>query len=124
MAKKKISSPSTVATTKEPLSARFYATSKGNEPVRAWLKELSDAERKIIGDDIRTVQVGWPLGMPLVEKLEKDLWEVRSKTPDGWARTLFTVVDEEMVLLHGFMKKTNKIPQQDLELARERMKKI
>jgi len=51
----------------------FYKTATGNEPVRDWLKSLSHDEKKIIGQDVKTVQYGWPLGMPLVRKLDKDL---------------------------------------------------
>ena len=61
------------------LAVRFFRTTQGNEPVREWLKELPVAERKAIGDEIRTVQLGWPLGMPVVRKLDSGLWEVRIK---------------------------------------------
>lgn len=47
------------------LPVRFFRTDAGNEPVREWLKSLSSDDRKVIGDDIRTVQFGWPVGMPL-----------------------------------------------------------
>jgi phage-related protein len=59
-----------------PLQVVFYQTAAGREPVREWLKSLPTAERKIIGEDIKTVQYGFPLGMPLVRKLKPDLWEV------------------------------------------------
>jgi hypothetical protein len=59
------------------LDVRFFASDGGNEPVREWLKSLQGSERRTIGEDIKTVQFGWPLGMPLVRKLAKDLWEVR-----------------------------------------------
>jgi phage-related protein len=65
--------------------------------------------RKAIGDDIRTVQFGWPVGIPLVEKLEANLWEVRIKLADGIARALFAIHDDEAILLHGFVK-TRTIP--------------
>ena len=60
------------------LQVRFYRTAVGNEPVREWLSELAPNDRKAIGKDIKTVQFSWPLGMPLVRKLEAGLWEVRS----------------------------------------------
>ena len=82
----------------------------------------SGAHKKAIGEDIKTVQFGWPLGMPLVEKLEPYLWEVRSKMPDGIARVLFTVDGNTMILLNGFVKKTRKIPQKEINLARSRLK--
>ena len=103
------------------LDVVFFRTSSGAEPVRKWLKSLSSPEKKRIGEDIKTVQFGWPLGMPLVEKLEPYLWEVRTTMPDGIARVLFTVDGAIMVLLHGFIKKTRKIPRKDLDTARTRL---
>ena len=76
----------------------------------------------MIGEDIKTVQFGWPLGMPLVEKIKPFLWEVRSKVPNGIARTLFTVDGGSMILLHGFVKKTSKIPKNELDIALSRLR--
>ncbi len=106
------------------LEVRFFKTEAGNEPVREWLKELSATDRKVIGEDIKTVQFGWPLGMPLVRKMEKDIWEVRIHLQSRIARILFTVVQSVMVLLHGFIKKTQSTPKEDLELARNRIKQL
>ena len=104
------------------LDVRFFKTEGGTEPVRDWLRELSATDRKTIGEDIKTVQFGWPLGMPLVEKIEPYLWEVRTKVPDGITRVLFTVDGRLMILLHGFIKKTRKIPQSELNTARSRLR--
>lgn len=107
------------------LTVRFYCSSAGKEPVREWLKDdLSIDARKAIGADIKTVQFGWPMGMPVVRKMEADLWEVRSVIPGGIARVLFTLVGSSMVLLHGFVKKSGSTPKNDLELARSRMKEV
>lgn len=103
---------------------RFFRTTQGNEPVRDWLKALAAPDRKTIGEDIKTVQFGWPLGMPVVRKLAADLWEVRSDINDGIARTLFTVQGETMVLFHGFVKKSQKMPATDLDLAKRRLKQL
>ena len=92
------------------LKVVFYRSERGNEPVREWLKSLSLDEKRIIGEDIKTVQFGWPLGMPVVRKMEPGLWEVRSRLPGRIARVLFTVKDGMMVLLHGFIKKSDKTP--------------
>jgi phage-related protein len=73
------------------LTVVFFRTEAGAEPVRKWLKSLTADHKKAIGEDIKAVQFGWPLGMPLVEKVEPYLWEVRSKVPDGISRVLFTV---------------------------------
>ena len=105
---------------KQKLPVRFFRTASGGEPVRKWLKELSKQERKAIGDDIRTLQFAWPVGMPLVRKLEDGLWEVRTDFPNRIARVLFTVVAGEAVLLHGFVKQSRKTPQADLQTARKR----
>ena len=103
------------------LSVAFFRTASGNEPVREWIKSLSREERRVIGEDIKTVQFGWPLGMPLVRKLDKGLWEVRSRLRDRIARVIFTTEEGRMILLHGFIKKSQKTPQEDLELARTRL---
>lgn len=102
----------------------FYRTTSGNEPVREWLKSLPSEDRKIIGDDLKTAQYGWPLGMPLIRKLEAGLWEVRCRLQDRIARVIFTVESDTMVLLHGFIKKSQKTPRQDLQLARQRLQSL
>jgi phage-related protein len=107
------------------LGARFFRSDAGNEPVREWLKSLAPADRKLIGDDIRTVQFGWPVGMPLTRSLGGKLHEVR--TPLGGnriARVIFVVLNAEAVLLHGFIKKSQKTTKSDLALARERLKRL
>lgn len=109
---------------KPQLHVVFYRTSAGNEPVREWLKALSPEDRKAIGDDLKTAQFGWPLGMPLIRKMEPGLWEVRSRLQNGTARVIFTVSGEMMVLLHGFIKKSEKTPVQELQLARQRLRSL
>jgi phage-related protein len=79
-------------------------------------------DRKSIGEDIKTVQFGWPLGMPLVRKLDKELWEVRIHLEGRIARVLFTIVAGKIVLLHGFIKKSQATPKTDLDLAKDRMR--
>jgi phage-related protein len=106
------------------LEVRFFQTAAGKEPVREWLKELVKEDRQSIGEDIKTAQFGWPLGMPLVRKLEKNLWEVRTPITDGIARVIFTVIGNQMVLLHGFIKKSQKTPKNELETARKRLKLV
>ena len=106
------------------LNVVFYRTSSGNEPVREWLKNLTREEKKIIGEDIKTVQFGWPLGMPLIRKLESNLWEVRSHLKNRIARVLFTIIDGNMVLVHGFIKKSQKTSLDDINLAKKRITEI
>ena len=105
-----------------PLAVVFFRTEAGNEPVREWLKSLPKAECKLIGADILRVQYAWPVGKPLVDSLGEGLWEIRSRLENRIARTLFAVVDEEIVLLHGFIKKQQKTPEDQLKLARKRQK--
>src|SRR5277367_4735601 len=105
------------------LPAFFYALPSGREPVREWLKGLEAEDRKVIGEDIKDVEFSWPIGMPLVGSLGRELWEVRSSLPRGRiARVLFCVERESMVLLHGFIKKTQKTPKRDIDLAIKRKK--
>lgn len=103
-----------------PLRIRFFKTEAGNEPVRDWLRELPAAEKKTIGADILVVQWKWPVGKPLVDSLGKGLWEVRSSLEDRIARVFFIVVDQEIILLHGIIKKARKAPKSALDLARGR----
>jgi phage-related protein len=100
-----------------PVALHFYAESSGKEPVREWLLELDHESRKKIGQDIMVVQFRWPLGMPLVKHLGKGLWEVRSNIHNGTARVIFMFADEALILLHGFIKKTQKTPLREIELA-------
>lgn len=99
----------------------FYATAAGRRPVREWLLDLSKNDRRVIGKDIQKVEFGWPIGMPYCRPLGHGLWEVRSDLAGGRiARVIFCILRGEMVLLHGFEKKTQKTPLHDIELARKR----
>ncbi len=109
------------------LPARFYRTAGGSEPVRDWLKALSRDDKRILGQDIATVEFGWPVGMPHCRSLtsRRGLWEVRSTlTGNRIARVLFCIYREQMVLLHSFIKKTQHTPDGDLDLAMKRMKEL
>lgn len=102
------------------LPAVFFRTETGREPAREWLQDLPKEERKVIGVDIMTVQFRWPLGMPLVRNLGSGIYEIRSRLPTRIARTLFFEHTGEIVLLHGFIKKTKKTPKEDRALALQR----
>ena len=106
------------------LEVKFFANLLGTEPVRDWLKSLTALDRKTIGEDIKTVQLGWPLGMPLVRHLGGGLWEVRTRLDNRIARVLFVLSGSKMVLLHGFIKKQKATPKPDIDLAKERMKEL
>jgi phage-related protein len=103
----------------------FYRSATGAEPVREWLRSLPAEDRRVIGGDLATLQVGWPIGMPLCRSLGGGLWELRSNLPSKRiARVLFFAADDKLGLVHGFVKKTQKTPSQDLSLARKRMKEM
>jgi len=103
----------------------FYRTATGVEPVREWLRGLPDDDRREIGFDLATVQVGWPVGMPLCRPLGDGIWEVRSSLPSRRiARILFFVHEGQIGIVHGFIKKTMKTPPDEIELARKRMKEM
>ena len=103
------------------ITATFFATENGTEPVRDWLKSLPREDQKRIGDDIRTVEFGWPIGMPVCRALGKGLYEVRTNLKNRIARVFFTIDGDEMVLLHGFIKKSQATPDAELTLARNRL---
>ena len=103
------------------LKVYFFQTDSKKEPVREWLKDLPREDCKTIGADIKLVQFRWPLGLPLVRKMETDLWEIRCKLQHGnIARIFFSIYQKQMILLHGFIKKSQKTPKIALELARTR----
>ncbi len=105
------------------ISAVFYLSPKGNEPVRDWLLKLDRDDRKIVGKDIQKVEFGWPIGMPYSRPLGRGVYEVRSDLSDSRiSRVIFFIYSNRMVLLHGFVKKTRKTPKPDLDLAMKRKK--
>lgn len=107
------------------LPASFFESANGNEPVRDWLLGLGEESRRIVGRDIATVEFGWPVGMPLSRHLGGGLHEIRSNVTDKRiARVIFVVHKGRMVLLHGFIKKSQKTPKADLDLAKQRAKEI
>ena len=112
---------------KKIFQAVFYTSLTGKEPVRDWLLELEKADRKTIGEDIATLEFSWPIGKPKCSSMKGTggLYEVRSNISDGRiARVLFVLIENQMVLLHGFIKKTQKTPSKDLNLAIKRMKEV
>ncbi len=102
----------------------FYRNKNGIEPVKEWLLSIDSKDRSKIGADLKTVEYGFPIGMPVCKKLDSNLYEVRTNLKDKIARVLFCIGDGKMILLHGFIKKTQKTPAKDLDLARDRFKKL
>lgn len=105
------------------VSAVFYRTEDGAEPVRAWLKSMAKEARFKIGVDIKAVEFGWPMGMPHCRPLGNGLHEVRTNLQNRTARVLFFVADDHMVLVHGFVKKTRAMSRADMALALDRKRK-
>lgn len=107
------------------LPAAFYRTASGTEPVRDWLHGLAVEDRKVIGRNIALVEYGWPIGMPTCRPLGAGLFEVRSDLAGGRiARVLFCPADGYLVLLHEFIKKTQRTPVLDLRVGRSRQKDV
>ncbi len=103
----------------------FFRNSAGGEPVREWLKELDEAERRAIGTDLLRAQWRWPVGMPLCRPMGSGLWEVRTDLPrNRTARVLICMYGGCLVAVHGFIKKTRATPDDDLALARQRQKEL
>ncbi len=110
---------------KKRIRAVFYRTEAGSEPVRKWLRGVAKEDRRLIGEDIKTVELGWPIGMPTCRPMGRGIFEVRSNLSQRRiARVLFSTEDDRMFLLHGFIKKAKKTPKPDLDLAMDRKRKL
>lgn len=107
-----------------PIPVVFFRLDSGREPVRQWLKGLTRNSKKSIGENIKTLQFEWPVGMPLSRKMDDNLWELRSHLASGIARTFFTIDEHKIVLLHGFVKKAQKTPAKEIAIAKRRLTKL
>ena len=94
--------------------------------IREIIKDLPKEDMRTIGFDIKTVQYGYPIGMPLTRILHGTggLEEVRCNISNGIARVIFYVEDNTMVLLHAFIKKTQETPKKELDVAIKRYKDL
>lgn len=101
-------------------SVVFFRTQGGSEPALDWFRELDAEDRKILGADLRTLQIGFPIGMPLCRALGDGIWELRSTLPNRIARVLFLIDGQTFVVLHGFIKKSQQTPKAELNTARAR----
>ncbi len=103
------------------LGVYFFRTDAGNEPVLDWLRGLTADDRRRIGEDLRTVQIGWPLGMPLCRSLGDGLYELRSTiTGNRITRLVFFQHGPRLVIVEGFIKKSRTTPDDVLKLAKRR----
>ncbi len=105
--------------------AIFFRTEAGNEPVREWLRAMTAEDRRRIGEDLKTVEFGWPVGMPTCRSMSAGLYEVRTNLVGGRTARIFFYIDvrHRLVVLHGIVKKTRKTPPDDLALARANRRK-
>ena len=107
------------------IKVKFFKSELGTEPVRDWLLDLSKEDKLIIGSDIKTVEYGWPIGMPVCKPLGSGLYEVRSTLTQGrLARIIFCIDQDRMILLHAFIKKSQKTPEKELALSKARRKEL
>jgi len=102
----------------------FFETASGKQPVREYIKGLSKEDQKEVGADIRVVQDNFPMGLPLVRKLKPELWEIRSFIKDGINRVFFTFFNKQIILLHAIVKKMQKTPLKEIDVAIERLKEF
>ena len=106
-----------------PIPLAMWSSLAGNQPARDWFKALPDEDRQKLGHDLKRLQYGWPIGMPLVKPLGGRLWELRTSLPSmREARVIFSTDDQTILVLHGFIKKSAQTPKHDLDLARKRLK--
>lgn len=105
----------------EPLKAVFFKTQNENQPCRDFILTLSQKDKKEVGAKIFEVQKGFPMGLPLVRKMSSELWEVRVDISAGICRIFFTLMNNTMILLHGFVKKSQKTPRSELNTAEKRL---
>jgi phage-related protein len=107
------------------IPVRFYRTAAGRQPVLEWLRSLDKEDRRAIGIDLQRLQLRWPIGMPLARSFNDGLWEVRSMLPSRKiARLILCFHENNLVVLHGFIKKTQRTRNEDLALAKKRMREV
>lgn len=105
----------------------FYRTAAGNDVIKDWLRAFEKPDRAILGEDLMTVQFGFPMGLPLCRSLGQGLWEVRSSlTGNREARMIFyhDSEAEALVVLHGFLKKSQKTPRGEIDTALRRKREF
>jgi phage-related protein len=100
--------------------ARFYRTAADREVVRDWIRDFSKEDQRILGRDLLKVQQGFPLGLPLCRSLGNGLWEIRSTLTgriEGRMIFYFDSPLQSVVVLHGFIKKSQKTPKSEIDVA-------
>lgn len=103
----------------------FYKEQSGKSPVEIWInKMLTLKEKNKIYDGLKKLQCEWPIGLPLTRHLENNLWEMRTYLGTRDSRLIFIIKNKNIFILHGFIKKTNKTPRNEINLALDRKEKL
>lgn len=106
-------------------TVRFYQTPAGREVIKEWLRSFEKPDRAILGYDLKRVQLGFPIGLPLCRSLGGGLWEVRSSLAGNREARMIFFHDAEhqaLVVVHGFIKKSQKTPKAEIDVAMRRLK--
>jgi len=101
----------------------FYKTESDNEVVLDFIREQPPEDRKVIGEDLKTLQFRYPMGLPLCRPIGLGLWELRSSLPSKREARLIYFFDSKrqmILVVHGFIKKTRTTPNSDIKLAEKR----
>jgi phage-related protein len=107
------------------LQSKFFVSHTGKMPVREWILALDKQDKITVGQDMQRIEFEWPVNMPYCRPLGSGLWEIRSSISGSRiTRIIFCIFEENAVMLHSFIKKTQKTPQSDLNLAKSRMKEV
>ena len=106
------------------LECAFFKKKSGTEPVREWLRGLGRPVRLAVGSDIERVQWRWPVSKPLVGSFGQGLYEVRTWVGGNVYRVFFFIEGSDMVILHAFMKKTERTPDSEIAMARKRLRQV
>lgn len=103
----------------------FYRTIAGRDVIKEWLRSFDKPDRAILGYDLKRVQIGFPMGLPLCRSLGGGLWEVRSSLGGNReVRMIFfhDAAHRALVVVHGFVKKSQKTPKAEIDIAVRRMR--
>ena len=109
----------------KPLTPKFYRTASGRMPVKEWTSGLLVKDAKVVKAEIRAIALDPTIGLPHRRSIKgrKGLWEIRVDLSDGKiGRILYCTHKGDMVLLHGFIKKSQKTPEREIDTAKDRMK--
>lgn len=105
--------------------AIIYRSAQGSEPVREFLRGLSREDRRVVGNDIATIEYGWPVGKPTCAPLGAGLWEVRSSlTGNRMSACCSPCIKATWFCCTDFIKKTQKAPPAEVAVARKRLKEV